>query len=1084
MEKKEKKTAAAQGESSAQELLRQLRARYDTEEDTPDDVFDEKTYASDEGADDDQGRDEELTRRIMEMFATSGRQDVEETNEAEEIPPEVLLPSDEEEIEVEVEAEQEIEQEIEAEAESAAPISEKMLDEMSEENVDELADLPEEETSQDTDAAPVDQAHEEMPKADDDTIPDDYEGEVFDTTLPDIDDTLEDDEPTLAESIILSAQREREAATDKVDAEEQTDEGAEDDEDAFENHPDTKEDAPAVTEEPESGAAFSEDAPKEAAAAVQGDTPPAPVGAMQESDTAQDPPLHAAALPISESGAGDLPPQSDGQDTTDATVVQQEIGASTKAAPTAVGEASNGAPQQEQPQAPVALREDEVLLDEYDELPARPVPEEERQEAAAPPAPKSAPEQRDTENRPKQVTPRPSPLDAALSAQRKKHESEGGRHSAELRAAETLSEEDMVLLLRLGYENELRNKQPPESLHRAQRESVPPVRTDRQKFHIAYGWRESEGQEVLKDAQIKENYRKNATGMVWRLLLSAVFAVMLLALDLSPLYTALLPERWAALAVHPSAHLLALQLLVLCAIPSASRLVYGLRQLLRLTPEPCSVVLPVLLCNLAYDVIMALQPTSYVLLNFPTALLLLMTVIADGWDLRRERIAFSVVSTGESKVVLSETKPRKKKVVRGGRIVKIINDDADRTHYSVDRAERVDGYFRRTNEPTVRYRAILPLLALQLLLSLGVTGICTLKTGITPDALTVLMLSLQLSAPAACLVYYAYALLIACRRLQGKGATIIGQSTVDDMAQSKLLIFSDTEMLQAKSSTEITVKGSGDPKRYVRYARRLFYALGGTLGKINTSDLSEDRMDGLVEILRVYPEGVEARLDGRVHVLAGSSDFMMKNNLRVPHTNAEMLARRNEESSILYLAFGGQIRLGYEINYRIHGSFEQMVSTLAQGRTAVAVRSYDPNITEEYLVASRAKKKVPVRVIKPVRHEVRSVLDSVDSGIVATRGVRGVAWAIRMCERMLENDRLIRRVQWIMTFAGALGAAALTYAGLIDATVSVIAALLIVIFCLPSLMLAGRNLWIDAVSQSNTTTVERVSKTLRDTKAK
>ena len=527
------------------------------------------------------------------------------------------------------------------------------------------------------------------------------------------------------------------------------------------------------------------------------------------------------------------------------------------------------------------------------------------------------------------------------------------------------------------------------------------------------------------------------------------------------MYVHLLPDKWASWAQHPVAHFVALQLLVFCAVVSGRRLIYGLRQLLRMTPEPSSVLAPLLLCNAAYDIIMSLQPTQYALLNFPTAMLCLLGIVADAMDLRRERITFSVVSANETKIVPIETAPPKKKVVRGGRIVKIINDEADRSHYSVERVAQLQDYFYRTNAPTARYRAIFPMLALQMLLSLGVAGLCTIKTGVTPQALSVLMLSLQLTAPAAAVFVYAYALLTACRRLQSKNATIVGQCTVDEMAVRKQIVFADTEMLQAKSSTEILVKGSGDPKRYVRYARRLFYALGGTLAKINTSDLSEDRMDGLVEILRVYPDGVEARMDGRVRVLAGSSDFMVKNGIRVPHTNAEMLARRNDESSILYLAFGGQIRLGYEINYRIHGSFEQLAATLAQGKTAVAIRSYDPNITEEYLADSRTGKKTPVRVIKPVRHRKSEVRDIAPGGIVATEHVRGVAYAVRMCEHIKENHALFVGVQLVMAVIGAAIAAAIAWLSLLEAGIGVMAALVLAVLTLPSLMITGRNLWID-----------------------
>ncbi len=981
----EKKASPASGESSAQELLRQLRMRY--EEGDPEDVFGTQAQSADDAAPSEDAPDEEITRRIMEMFSSTANEDDEHeiVGESSEM---LLIPeedADVDEIEVEVAADTDDQPEIDVDQE------------------------PEREAEPEP---PQEELDESMP------LPEDFEGEVSDAASPDFADVLEEVPAIPTGEDADSAQKVQEEILPEDDTEIiDTDEPAEDEPAA---------EPPETVNEPRQEA---EDEP----------APPAPaIEPSQDDEPVVKPPAPTeqpkAALPLSEGEAA-------------VTSQKAEEPAATDEAPAAP-----------QTNAEEALQEGEIILDEFDELPTSAAGRAEEPQPLTE-APTPAPR---VEALPKQATPRPSPLDAALSAQRKKHEAEGGRHSNALRAAETLSEEDVLLLLRMGYENELRNKQPAETLQRVEREAAPSPLTDRQRFHLAYGWRESEQGDAPKDAQVKETYRKNAVGVTWRMLLCTLFALACLALDLSPLYFRLLPAGMAEAFSHPSVHLLALQLLVLCAIPSGRRLLYGARQLLCLTPEPCSVVLPVLLCNLAYDVVMTMQEQMYVLLNFPTALLLWLLVVCDAMDLRRERIAFSVVSGGESKTVLSRTQPRKKKVVRGGRIVKIINDDADRVHYNVERTDRVDGYFRRTNEPTVRYRLMLPLLAAQLLLSLGVSGFCTIRTGVTPAALTVLLLSMQLCAPATCLISYAYSLLLACRRLQSRGATIVGQSTVDEMGADKMLIFADTEMLQAKSSTEITIKGSGDPKRYVRYARRLFYALGGTLGKINTSDLSEDRMDGLVEILRIYPEGVEARIDGRVRVLAGSSAFLASNGIRVPATNAELLARRNDESSILYLAFGGQIRLGYEINYRILGSFEQMLAGLSRGRSAVALRSYDPNITEEYLAASRSKRGVPVRVIKPVHHQKSTTVDAVDSGIVATAQTRGVAYAVRMCERMLHNHRMLQRVQWITAFAGAAAAIALTLGGLIDATVSVIAALLMGIFCLPVLMLAGKDLWPEA----------------------
>jgi hypothetical protein len=277
----------------------------------------------------------------------------------------------------------------------------------------------------------------------------------------------------------------------------------------------------------------------------------------------------------------------------------------------------------------------------------------------------------------------------------------------------------------------------------------------------------------------------------------------------------------------------------------------------------------------------------------------------------------------------------------------------------------------------------------------------------------------------------------------------------------KLLIFADTDMLQAKSSTEITIKGSGDARRYVRSARRIFSTLGGTLGKIITSVMAEERMDGLVEILRVYPQGLEARLDGRVHVLMGSSEFMRSNAIPVPSADAEMLARRSDDGSILYVAFGGQIRLGYEINYRIYKDFEQMAAQLAKGKTTVAIRSADPNITEDYLAASRVGKKTPIRLYKPFQYESRRVQESESSGIVSTGKIRSVARAVRMCEHIVENERAIVRLQWATVLCGAALAAVMAVFGNLGMYLSLLALVITLVFALPIKLLGGAHLTLE-----------------------
>jgi hypothetical protein len=320
--------------------------------------------------------------------------------------------------------------------------------------------------------------------------------------------------------------------------------------------------------------------------------------------------------------------------------------------------------------------------------------------------------------------------------------------------------------------------------------------------------------------------------------------------------------------------------------------------------------------------------------------------------------------------------------------------------------------------------------------------------------------------PTATLLSYAYPAWIAARKLAKEGSAILGQSAVDEYAGEKTLLFDDTEMFRSKSSTEITIKGSGDTKKYIRYAKRLFRTLGGTLRGVSTSDLSEETWEERVEILKIHEQGVEARIDGKVDILAGTSAFMVSQGIRVPGESAELLVRRNVESCILYLAFDGKLRLGYEIDYRISGRFEQMVTELAQSGTSVAVESCDPNLHEDFLTRSRRVGSIPISVVKPVRFERQTDSLLCDSGIVATRSARDAARATFMCDRLMENDARLARIHLVASVLGAVVALALSLFGLVRMTAGFIAALLQLLWCLPALLLSHRYLNNDEDSEN------------------
>lgn len=727
---------------------------------------------------------------------------------------------------------------------------------------------------------------------------------------------------------------------------------------------------------------------------------------------------------------------------------------------------------------PVMLREGDILLDEVEEIPV----EAEQQSTAETDVPAQEAEDKSDDEAPTPVAspldaarermdasaktedapaPRPkqSPLDAMAARAHSNVETPsnipafGHRQSRE----KVLTDDDVELLLDLGYETNLTQKVGSQRVEAIRYRRQDDEKARRRLRHV-YGCAGEEYSSHNQDKQIKGIYRRQVGSAIVRLVLGGLLALLMLLTDLLPMFADRLPPAVAGVPMSSAFGLIGIVLLVLSIFVSLPLLERGAKALMRFSPVPASMPVLLLVFTMIYDVIILFYGDCGILLNFPTGMSLMILTVAEIMKVQRERMTFDVVSAHSRKIVMHAISPRKKKVVRGGHIVKIINDDAGQRTWRVHPTDQVAGYFRRNREGTVRYRLLSTLLLCTVLVAF-IVGLLTLIVTDEPrNALVAFLLTAQVALPVSATVSFAYPLLFATRQLAPRGCAIVGQGAVDEYAGEKTLIFDDTEMFRSKSSTEITIKGSGDTKKYIRYAKRLFRTLGGTLRGITTSDLSEETYEERVEILKIFERGVEARIDGKVNILMGSSAFMVERGIRVPGESAELLVRRNVESSILYLAFDGKLRLGYEIDYRISGRFEQMAAELARTGTSVAIETCDPSIQEDFLTRSRKAGSTPVAVVKPARFERHTESLLCDSGVIATRSARDIAEATAACDRLLENDAQLAAFHRIALVFGSVLVLALSLFGLMTRSMTVIAAMLQLVWCIPTMLLTRKNL--------------------------
>lgn len=244
---------------------------------------------------------------------------------------------------------------------------------------------------------------------------------------------------------------------------------------------------------------------------------------------------------------------------------------------------------------------------------------------------------------------------------------------------------------------------------------------------------------------------------------------------------------------------------------------------------------------------------------------------------------------------------------------------------------------------------------------------------------------------------------------------------MEEYNESKTVIFNDYRLCRAMSCSELAVRDkSDDLRRDLKLAGILFRKIGGSLEEIGKATATKSD-DPNVAFVRIADTGVEAVIDNQYHVIAGDATFLKKSGIRIPRETADRALRRAANVGLLYFAVDGILKLTYDIEYALDPRFEIIAERLADPTTSVAIQSYNPNLSEEFLGQIRHADAIPVRVIKPGKYESNTLLEISDTGVVALGGEEHIVNPLYAAKKVNEAKRL--------SFGLQLAASAISFAG-------------------------------------------------------
>ena len=569
---------------------------------------------------------------------------------------------------------------------------------------------------------------------------------------------------------------------------------------------------------------------------------------------------------------------------------------------------------------------------------------------------------------------------------------------------EELDDKDINLMIALGYEDELEKAIGKDTVDEIS-ENLNAEIVDFIDIDSAYAFDGIELNSPDRFRVVGNRYKQEHATMKMRLLGTSIFAFALLLFELLGMFGVTLGGALNISHYPVVGIMLSLQLLVLACALSWRQIFIGLYDAITFNPSPSSIPSAAVLMTVIYDIIMALAaPNSGLMLyNFPAALCLVFLVLNDYFNLSREIRSFNTIATRRPKYAVSLINNEIERSAEEEMMAIFSDEEQHHSYEKVLQTQKVgfiDNYFHRTNIRSIKSRnrclLIFPFIALAI--ALGVVSFVTNRSGIT--AFNISILTVLFCMPMSALFIYSYPFFGAVNTAFEKDATIIGEESLEEYSDASTVIFSDKDVFPVESTVTKGIKlYDNNAIYYVLYHLTSLYSkIGGPLKERLVQATTELGHSEDVEIIRIAQKGVEAVVDGKVHVLAGQASFMEENGIAVgiDPDDDRMMA---EGASALYLVLDGVLSAKLYVSYGIDPEFENVISSLAEERMETVIRTCDPNIDEQLLESRLRVSKFPARIIKGIS-ENNGEVESANSGIVSRNSLTALARAISLCNKI------------------------------------------------------------------------------------
>lgn len=534
-----------------------------------------------------------------------------------------------------------------------------------------------------------------------------------------------------------------------------------------------------------------------------------------------------------------------------------------------------------------------------------------------------------------------------------------------------------------------------------------PVETDGGEPEAASQVPEKKKELSESDLEVRRKYAVQRIGAARvRFCFAILFSLMLLVLETFKVFGFDVTEPLGISRVPGAAAMLDLQLILLVAYCSWRSLYIGLLSLVRRRFRAEILFLVALAAVVWFDLDAFFRGRPDVTL---TALPLAVALTASTWaELLEWETRYRTVCLLQN---------------RGVKYAALDADGIDGERLVLAPVRYVDSY----DEQIATYREDGGFQILLAFLSVGVAVGGFLTVYLTSDAgisraFSVAVSVLLLSCPFAALLSRRFWFNSLSRAFLDSGTAVIGEEAAYRYAHVSTFSVEDGDAFSHEETRIRIVNVFRDSRldEILRLLSSVYRKLGGPLARVLAETTSEAGLSD-AEITEIVSGGVTARVEGRT-LTVGSGEYLAQNGYPLPEVEVDKVLK-NDRMCVLFVAYEGEVRARFYIEYVLSRSFEARAEKLRKLGVTTEIRTFDPSITPAYF--SRIS-YLPDDAVKIKRMTVADV--SRETVRRAETGLFALGSLSTMLDALHAFRRYVRARGWlgVLKFAQFLVGAALS----------------------------------------------------------